>query len=359
MSLFEEENQELVEQIKKSIVKQRIPVNANIFLTNMCNFKCLHCYVQSEKNMDMGSLSTSEWKRIIDILKSKGCISVVFSGGEVLSTKKFLEIYEYTSKKNLFTSFISNLSLLNDEHISLFSQIKPRRAIVTIYGTSNRTYQEFCGVHGMWDRVRENVLRLKSIGVNIQLQTVLNKVNFHELREMKAFARENQLPFIVFRNINCEIDGNARPLNYQISPEEEIESYAIMEDGDTFLNLEHINSKMWQSGYKKCFAGISNCYIDCCGNMFLCNQCTDSKFNIMELGFDNAWEKIYMQRTIEIERKIPCSTCAKRNLCGKCAPVFHKLECSVGFPFSDCKNINMIENKIRTKDMETENDEFK
>lgn len=350
MSLFDLENSsDALSNLKKNIISQRIPINANIYMTNKCNFRCLHCYVQSQKNNDSNSLDARQWKEIIDILKEKGCLSITFSGGEILSSNKFIEVYEYAHDANFCISLISNISLLNQEHVRLFRDKKPYCIIITLYGTSNDTYGNFCGANKGWDIVEKNILLLKSYDINIQIQTVLNTINFHELKDMKQFADSNAIPFVAFRSINCEIDGNSRPLQYQISPKQEIESFEIMGDGDEFLQSVKNNVNMWDSDYKRCFAGLTNCYIDCQGNLFLCNHSSSEKYNILEHGFDFAWENMFRLRQAEIETVNACSSCANKNFCGKCTPTFKKLESSVGYPFPDCKKVSTIKDYLLRK----------
>lgn len=107
---------------------------------------------------------------------------------------------------------------------------------------------------------------------------------------------------------------------------------------------------MWNNGYKKCFAGIANCYIDCCGNMFLCNHSSDEKFNIIDLGFDSAWSQVYKIRQKEIETINACNSCSNKFFCGKCTPTFKKLEKSIGFPFPDCEKIEAIKKYLNMEE---------
>lgn len=343
MSLFEVENStEVLKQFKRNIINERIPINANIFLTNKCNFKCLHCYVQSQKNIDANALEIGRWKRIVDVLKEKGCISITFSGGEVLASDKFVELYKYAYDLNFCISLLTNISLLSEEHLKVFVRRKPQEIIITLYGTSNDTYSQFCGIQRGWEIVRDNILRLKSENINVKIQTVVNKINFNELKDMKKFADTNKISFTAFRTINCEIDGNVRPMQYQISTQQEILSFDILEDGDDFLKAVGRNTNMWNSGYKRCFAGLTNCYIDYKGNLFLCNHSAEKRYNILELGFDNAWERIYGLRKREIEKTNECSACRNRAYCGKCTPTFRKIEKATGFPFHECDKTEEI-----------------
>lgn len=78
-------------EIWNKIIDNRIPINASVFLTNDCNFKCRHCYVQSLKNKSQYPLSIDIWGRLLKKLKENGCIYLAISGGEVLSASYFLE----------------------------------------------------------------------------------------------------------------------------------------------------------------------------------------------------------------------------------------------------------------------------
>lgn len=328
--------------LKKYIVAQRIPINATIFLTNKCNFRCLHCYVQSQKNDDEEALNVEQWKNILGVLKERGCLYITFTGGEALVSEKFYEVYSYAYDLNFRITLMTNISLLKNKHLELFKEKPPYCITVTLYGTSDNTYEEFCGVNNIWNTVKRNILLLKKNNIIFKIQTVLNRINYPDLVSMKEFADEYEIPFRVYRNMKCEIDGNSRPLQYQVSIQQEIESYEILGDIQDYLNAVEQNKAKWKEGYKRCFAGITNCYIDCKGNMFLCNQSCDERFSILKNGFDVAWRNIYEVRKREIEVYNECVKCNNKELCGKCAPTYRKMNHAIGFPFPDCHKIEIM-----------------
>ena len=47
-----------------------------------CNQKCVHCYAAGQQLSDEAELSTSEWKKVLDICRSAGIPQVTFTGGE-------------------------------------------------------------------------------------------------------------------------------------------------------------------------------------------------------------------------------------------------------------------------------------
>lgn len=333
-------------EIRNKIIINRIPINASIFLTNNCNFKCRHCYVQSLKNRSPYPLEINEWNRLLRELKSNGCIYLTISGGEALSASNFLEFYRIAYDLNFQITVISNLSLLNNKHKMLFALKKPHKIIVSLYGFSDKTYSEFCGVQGIFERVIDNIEALHQMGINIELQTVINIINYNEIALMNDFANKNKLKMNFFRNITCEIDGNNRPLNYQISISQEIESYKTLHDEHNLIIAIKENTNMWNDGYKRCFAGLTNCYIDYQGNMFLCNHMQAIKVSLLKSDFKQCWDKIYEIRKEYIEKSNPCADCTKRSICGKCTPAFENITKHLSFPFSECHGIDELIEKF-------------
>lgn len=333
-------------EIRNRIIVNRIPINASIFLTNNCNFKCRHCYVQSLKNRSQHPLEIDKWNELLRELKKNGCIYLTITGGEALSCPDFLEFYRIAYDLNFKITVISNLSLLNEEHKNLFVSKKPHKIIVSLYGFSDKIYSEFCGAQGVFERVIDNIEALHKMGINIQLQTVINTINYNEITLMNDFANKSKLKINFYRNITCEIDGNIRPLNYQISIAQELESYEILQDKPDLINAIKGNMGMWDDGYKRCFAGLTNCYIDYQGNMFLCNHMQGIKVSLLKSDFKHCWDKIYEIRKEYIEKRNPCFDCKKRTVCGKCTPAFENMTKSLSFPFPECNEIDELIEKL-------------
>ena len=65
-------------EIWNKIIDNRIPINASVFLTNDCNFKCRHCYVQSLKNKSQYPLSIDIWASILLYLEVKCLVRLIF-----------------------------------------------------------------------------------------------------------------------------------------------------------------------------------------------------------------------------------------------------------------------------------------
>ena len=114
--------------------KAKVPVNATIELTPLCNMSCKMCYVHlhpDEVKMQGGLHSVSEWLQIAEEMKRAGVLFVLLTGGEPLSYPGFKELYTKMHKMGLILTINTNGTLLNEEWADFFSYLKPRRINIT------------------------------------------------------------------------------------------------------------------------------------------------------------------------------------------------------------------------------------
>src|SRR5713226_1994230 len=79
----------------------RLPVNGTIEVTRRCPLACAHCY----NNLPMGDrearqseLTYEEHCRIVDEIAEVGCLWLLYTGGEILARRDFLDIYTYAKR---------------------------------------------------------------------------------------------------------------------------------------------------------------------------------------------------------------------------------------------------------------------
>ena len=88
------------------------PVSINLDLTSACNFACPHCVDSGILNAG-NSLDTDEIKRSLDVLCSRGLLSVILiGGGEPTLHRDFEVIVSYIKEKGLQLGIVTNGSRL-------------------------------------------------------------------------------------------------------------------------------------------------------------------------------------------------------------------------------------------------------
>lgn len=171
------------------ITKKRIPLIANLLITNRCNLRCFYCYVDVS-HRQLKDLTIDEILRIIDILHKNGTKIIVLLGGEPLLRDDIAEIIEYINKKSIICEVITN-GYLAEKRIEALKLVDS--VCVSLDGDSithdlNRGKGSF--------NTAVNAIRLfKKNNINTRFKSVITKNNIDSLNFLAEFARKNRLFF--------------------------------------------------------------------------------------------------------------------------------------------------------------------
>ena len=180
--------------------QQYTPMVATWEITNICNFSCTFCYINSEKSINKQFISLDKAKEMIDVLVEEGLLLVYLTGGEVLSHPNFEEIYKYLKLKGVYVVLLTNLSLLDEDKLKLLKEYPPLRVTASLYGISEK---QFSGVTQNRQispqKIMDNILLLKDNGINITAQTPINKATIEQYEMMANWCYEHG---IIYRTNN-------------------------------------------------------------------------------------------------------------------------------------------------------------
>ena len=299
--------------------EKRIPVRAMVQLTYSCNFRCIHCYETPLKELQNPSLGLYEWTQILKTLREHGCMFLSFTGGEVFTVPLFSELYEIAYDLGFKISIISNGSILPYQMLEILSKKKPEKIHISLYGMSDNTYTNFCKTANGYQRVKRNILALRAARINTIIMYLTNKMNAHELKDAREFARDNGCGFYQFYRFRAFVNGDCTPQDLQLDPHTLV-SLQTPEELNIIHEKEIKNRNQWSNGYKWCNAGLTSIMIDPFGKAFLCDSVPAERFSLLQCDFDDVWKKIYIQRKKYIEISSVCGKCDNREKCGLCAP---------------------------------------
>lgn len=91
-------------------------------VTNKCNFRCKHCFVNAGEKI-CNELNEEKKYKAIDNFNSLGIKKLTFSGGEPLMDKNLFNYMMYAKNKGLKIGFLTNGVLLTDEKIKRLKEI--------------------------------------------------------------------------------------------------------------------------------------------------------------------------------------------------------------------------------------------
>lgn len=187
------------------------PMIATWEITNCCNYKCPFCYINTPAKPIPKIQNFSGMKRYIDELVDTGLLLVYLTGGEVLSVPDFEYIYRYLKNKGVFVVILSNLSLLNERHIALFKEYPPLRITSSIYGLTNKQFTAVTGVsYEYCQKVLNNILSLKKLGITITCQMPVNKFTVEDFIAIADWCYENDIRFTYSNEITDSYYNESR-----------------------------------------------------------------------------------------------------------------------------------------------------
>ncbi len=308
-----------------------LPIAGNFELTPRCNFRCRMCYVHENAG---DAMSADDWIALGKTARDRGMVFLLLTGGEPFIRRDFAEIYRGLTKLGLMISINTNASLLNEEIFAALDESHPIRMNISLYGTSEDTYESLCGVR-CCETVKENIRRLHEAGIPIKINSSLTPYNAHDLEGIYAFAKSLGLPitgtaymYPPVRLNGCSYgDAPARftaeeaaavmlRCREQLLTPEQLKGAAagILPDEELCAD----DGIPGEGERMRCRAGRTAFWLTWDGRMLPCGMFPDEGYDVRALGFDAAWQKV-RERAAGIRMPRECTDCPKKNRCAACA----------------------------------------
>lgn len=315
-----------------------VPVAGTFELTARCNFHCPMCYVHmtEEQIRQTGrELTADQWLRIADEARKEGMLLALLTGGEPLMRKDFFDIYRGMKQMGLMICVNSNGSMLRGKVLEQLLQDPPFRLNISLYGGSNETYQNMCGLP-VYDTVRENIRTLRQAGVEVALNLSVTPYNCRDLERIYADARELDVNVkaSTYMYPPVRINGQQFGCGNRFTPEEAArwayawdqlrftpEDFCQRNRNICALQQEEEPDCMIEADEGvRCRAGATSFWVTWDGKMLPCGMMTHPVADLLEEGFRQAWQTI-RQQTAALRLPGKCTVCPKRPVCSVCAAV--------------------------------------
>ncbi|MGC8873266.1 MAG: radical SAM protein [Chloroflexia bacterium] len=302
----------------------RFPLSASIELTERCNLRCVHCYINrpaGDRDAASQELDLERWTRILDQLADAGTLWLLYTGGEPLLRPDFAELFLAAKRRGFLVTLFTNGTLLNEDLVHLWQEYPPRRVEITLYGATETTYERVTGVPGSFARCLRGIELLHRYGIPLELKSVLMRQNVHEFGEMRRLALEYGRNFRFDALLNPRLDGDARNTFGQLSIEEVVT--LDQSDPQRWADWKRLAEQATGPGllpYRyNCGAGLTTCHIDAYGRLSPCLLARHRQYDLRVGDFRTGWEEFLGSiRSERRRRATPCDTCRFYNLCGVC-----------------------------------------
>lgn len=313
----------------------RRPILGTFELTPMCNFSCKMCYIRKEPQEveENGGLQPIErWIRWAEEAKDEGMLYLLLTGGEPLTYPGFWELYPELVNMGFVISINSNGSMITEETANRLANMPPKKINITLYGASNETYEDLCGVKNGFDRVMEAVGRLKKYGISYKYNCSLTQCNQHELEKMFYIAKEQSVP-IEFASYMFP------PVRRHIKEKDTLMRLSAEDAGrcavqSMFLQLDETQFRAYAKARMQyeppkelteknegkemaCRAGRCSFWLDWQGNMSACGMFNEPCYSVVDQPIRKAWDQV-VESTNKIRCLAACSECKNQKICHVC-----------------------------------------
>lgn len=307
--------------IHEDAARKRIPISGGLELTFRCNLKCKHCYAISGVRSNADEHSFQEVCKILDMIADEGCLWLLITGGEPLIRRDFLDIYVYAKKKGFIITLFTNGTLINEEIIRCFKRWRPFNIEVTLYGATQKTYEEVSGVPGSYDKCLAGIDLLLGAKLPLRLKSIIMSLNKHEIQELRQFSSFRGIPFLFDPILNLGLDGSKYPQNYRLTPEEIVE--LDMSDEERFQSwkeyLSDFGGQPLSDNLYLCGAGETSFFINPYGELQMCVLSRSPSYDLRSGSFREGWYDFIGEiRKKKVRKDFRCKKCDLLSLCGQC-----------------------------------------
>ena len=237
----------------KTPIQWGLPISISVEPTTSCNLRCPECPSgKREFTRPTGMLSESFFKKTINELYKDIFYLTFYFQGEPYLNPAFLEMVNYASSKNIYTSTSTNAHFLTDENARKTVESGLDRLIISIDVTTQQTYEQY-RIGGDLKKViegTENIVKWKeklhSKTPHVIFQFLVVRPNEHQIKDVEVLAKKlkvNEVRFKTAQIYDYELGNKLIPSIDKYS------RYQQQNDGTYSIKNNMLNHcwKLWHS----------------------------------------------------------------------------------------------------------------
>ena len=298
-----------------------------IEITNICNERCIHCYIPH--SMKSHSMDENTYRKILKEIEEMGVVSLGISGGEPMLHPQFKEFIEAAKKLDVNITILTNLTLLTQEHIDLFKGGRIT-VIASLYSLVNEHHDKITKMNGSCEQTKQAIMKLLKNNIPVQINCPLMKDNKDDFIDLVKWAKSLN---IMVRTDYCLIarcDRSTDNLTNRIELEHMQKVVNELTNENNYLKkIISADDYEEQCAYLYndhdghwCGVAFTCCAVDVYGNVVPCPSWTDySGGNIHETTLQEIWlhsDKFNYIRSLTKGDFSKCINCEDRAFCSIC-----------------------------------------
>ncbi len=169
--------------------------------TNMCNFRCKHCYQRADRPLST-ELSFEEKLNLVDQLDKAGVAAVAISGGEPTIHPDFYRIVKELASRGIHTSVATNgWTFADKEKLQKAIELGLKYVEVSVDSAKPEKHDEFRGIPGAWEHAVKALENAVDAGISHGMAVVMDKDTYQEIDDILDLAENIGVGRVIFFNL--------------------------------------------------------------------------------------------------------------------------------------------------------------
>lgn len=277
--------------------RARAPHKVDVALTYACNNLCPHCYNDPDR-FDLESLSTEDWKQVLDRLAGVGVPHVIFTGGEATVHPGLPELIAHADGLGQIVGLNSNgRRLAKRDYVQKLADANLNHLQVTLESHIPEVHDAMVGARA-FEQCVAGIRAAMDAGIHVITNSTITRLNMDTIEDTVVFLHELGLRTFAMNGMIYSGGGASSP---DAIPEERLPAILVKvrdtaeELGMRFLwytvtEYCRMSPVELEIGAKRCNAGEYSMCIEPNGDVLPCQSYYVSAGNMLRDPWEDIWK---------------------------------------------------------------------
>ena len=291
-----------------------IPFQASLELTNRCNERCRHCYIDNFSDDPTRTLSLEQWEIVLKKLRKAGTLYLILMGGEAMLNPHFEQILALSSKLGFYTSLITNGLKINTLEVAQrLKNLGLKQVTFSVYSLSSPLHDSLTQVPGSLDRTLSALHWCQEAGLEVGVNSLQNRETIEDFPRLFNYFRQMNIDVRDDITITSKFSGDLAPTKLRVTHQQLIKYYRFKK---SLSSGEGQSESNIGPGEYVCNVAKGKCAVTAYGELLGCIEVRDSLGSLVTQEFDELWQSDKATGWREIKNKD--LTGAKQDVASKC-----------------------------------------